>query len=257
MPQSREETIQQALADYREGLFPSYRAAGAAYNVPHTTLSRRHKGTTTTRIVARESQMLLSPIQESLIRDWILYCETCGYAVSHAQLREFVLLLSTSIGGPSTLGIDWIPRFLRRHPDLKTKVGKRIDALRVDNVNEKDLRQWFDQLHCLITRLRLTPDNMYNCDETGIALGVCTNTRVIGTASTRYTRVKRPENREWVSIIECVSAAGIKLKPVVIYKAKTSLQSSWFPNMDNIPDFLYTYSTNGWTSNEISLQWLQ
>ena len=45
MPLSNESDIQQALADYHAGVFPSYRAAASVYNLNHTTLSRRDKGT--------------------------------------------------------------------------------------------------------------------------------------------------------------------------------------------------------------------
>ena len=79
-------------------------------------------------------------------------------------------------------------------------------------------------------------------DETGIGLGVCVNQTVIGSSSTRRSYVKRPENREWVSIIESISAGGERTKPVVIFKGKT-IQTSWFS--DDIPDWLYTTSENG------------
>ena len=71
-------------------------------------------------------------------------------------------------------------------------------------------------------------DNTYNMDETGIALGVCTNTRVLARASKKKAYIKSPENREWVSIIECISATGRKLRCAVIFKGQ-SLQTTWFP----------------------------
>ena len=62
-------------------------------------------------------------------------------------------------------------------------------------------------------------------DETGIALGVCANTRVLARASNKKADVKSPENREWVSIIECVSATGRTLRCAVIFKGQ-SLQTT-------------------------------
>ena len=223
MPQADEQSIQQALADYRAGIFNSYRAAGQTYNVPHTTLSRRDKGTTTTRTIARESQQLFPTELERHLIDWILYCETCGYPITHAQIREFVLLLLQSMNQPTVLGKEWVSRFIHRHNELATKIGQKIDIQRFNNANEEDLQLWFSRLSALMTKLHLTPQNLYNCDETGIALGIYTNTRVVGTSSTRTVRVKRPENREWVSIVECISASPVKLRPLVIFKAKSTL----------------------------------
>jgi hypothetical protein len=48
-------------------------------------------------------------------------------------------------------------------------------------------------------------------DETGVALGVCTNTRVLVSSLKKKAYIKSLEDREWVTIIECVSAAGQRL----------------------------------------------
>ena len=48
-------------------------------------------------------------------------------------------------------------------------------------------------------------------DETGVALGVCTNSQVVASSSKKKAYIKSPENREWVSIIETISAVGVKL----------------------------------------------
>ena len=77
-------------------------------------------------------------------------------------------------------------------------------------------------------------------DETGIALGVCSNTRVIASSSKKKAYVKTPENREWVSIIETMSSTSRKLTPIVVFKGK-SLQTTWFPS-EEIPSWLYTTS---------------
>ena len=151
-------------------------------------------------------------------------------------------------------GYNWVGRFLTRRPDLRSKIGKKIDALRIKNTNPELLQTWFESLQSLMRRIRVHPSNIWNIDETGIALGVCSNQRVIGSSSTTQTYIQTPENREWVSIIECISALGKKITPVVIFKGK-SLQSSWF-TLGRTPEYYYTTSENGWTSNAIGLQWL-
>jgi hypothetical protein len=91
-------------------------------------------------------------------------------------------------------------------------------------------------------------------DETGIALGVCTNSEVIARAGKRKA-YKTPGDHEWVSILETISAAGQKLRCIVIFKGK-SLQTTWFPS-NFMPEWLYTTSENGWTSHEIGSEWLK
>ena len=96
---------------------------------------------------------------------------------------------------------------------------------------------------------------MWNIDEIGIALGVYTNQRVISSSETIYTYIQTSKNREWVSIIEYISVSGLKINPVVIFKGKT-LQSTWF-TLGRTPEYHYTCSEKGWTSNNIGIRWLK
>ncbi|KAF2194643.1 CENP-B protein [Zopfia rhizophila CBS 207.26] len=91
-------------------------------------------------------------------------------------------------------------------------------------------------------------------DEVGCALGVCTNCKVLGDLLKKRTLLKSPQDRKWVLIIEAISADGRCIRPVAIFKGKNP-QASWF-TAQNIPDWHYTTSENGWTSNYIALHWL-
>jgi hypothetical protein len=86
-------------------------------------------------------------------------------------------------------------------------------------------------------------------------LGVCTNHTVLAEAGKRRTYVQTPENREWVTIIECVSAKGDKIRPAVIFRG-VYLQTTWLPR-DLSADFAFTTSKNAWTNNDIALEWLK
>jgi hypothetical protein len=97
--------------------------------------------------------------------------------------------------------------------------------------------------------------NTWNMDEVGNALGPCANQTVIGSQDTTYTYVAKPKDREWVTAIECISAAGRSLMPLIIFKGKY-VQRQWFIP-ENTPQWTYTSSPNAFTSNDIGLQWLQ
>jgi hypothetical protein len=61
--------------------------------------------------------------------------------------------------------------------------------------------------------------------------------------------------QEWVTVIECINAAGTAIGPLVIFKAK-HLNSGWVPPQTH-SDWHFGVSENGWTSNELGLRWLQ
>lgn len=253
MPSDHDIRLEQAASAFRAGQFPSIRKCAAAFGVNYSTLSRHLRGQQSRR-AARAQQQLLSPEQEEHLVQWILRSEAGGNAINHAQFREAVLLVCQVANGPSKVGKDWIYRFLRRHPEVKTKIGQKLDHQRAQASTIDTIQAFFTQLQTLVSQYDIKPQNIWNMDETGIALGVCTNQTVLGTSSTNRTYVQRPENREWVSVIEAVSATGQKIRNIVIFKAQ-SVQITWF-KADNIPDALYTTSEKGWTSNSIGLHWL-
>jgi len=250
---SREVAITQAIADYNTGRFSSQRAAAIAYDVPRSTLSGRLKGAMNSSI-SHHHQQRLSPDQEESLADWILEEDTPGFPPSHARAREMANHILKMNNDQDLVGKAWILQFIQRNPRVASVIGKKIEASRAEAATVQQIRAFLELFKRTQARLNIQQEDIYNMDETGIALGVCTNTRVIASSSKKKTYVKSPENREWVSIIESISATGRKLRCVVIFKG-ASLQTTWFSS--KTPDWLYTTSENGWTSKAIGLKWLQ
>lgn len=75
------------------------------------------------------------------------------------------------------------------------------------------------------TRYSIPAENVWNMDETGIAVGVCINTKVLASLLKKKTYIKSLENRKWVLIIKAVLAVSKKLQPLIIFKG-VSLQTT-------------------------------
>ncbi|PWW75892.1 CENP-B protein, partial [Tuber magnatum] len=58
----------------------------------------------------------------------------------------------------------------------------------------------------------------------------------------------------WVSILECISASGRSMYPMVIFKGKV-VKTTWFME-DDTPNWLIATSSKGWTVSCIALCWL-
>jgi len=91
-------------------------------------------------------------------------------------------------------------------------------------------------------------------DEIGSNIGTETDGVVLGRTAKSTTLTKGGGNREWVTVIECISAAGAYTKPTIIFKGKP-LQHQWF--QEETPDWVYTRSEKGWTHNGVGLGWLR
>jgi hypothetical protein len=102
----------------------------------------------------------------------------------------------------------------------------------------------------------IQPEDIYNFDETGFAIGLISSQKVV-TRAKYYGRrsILQPGNREWVTAIEAICADGYILPPCAIFKGKVAI-AGWFD--DNLPrDWRIEVSANGWTTDEIGLRWLQ
>lgn len=63
-------------------------------------------------------------------------------------------------------------------------------------------------------------------NEHGMGLGICTNSQVLARPGKKHTYLQGPESKEWVTVIESISAIGRKIQRLIIFKGK-DLQTSW------------------------------
>jgi hypothetical protein len=117
------------------------------------------------------------------------------------------------------------------------------------------LFRWFAAIELRLSEQKYEQHNIYNMDEPGFGIGTSQTNRVIvdSTQSTRWKAV--PGRPEWVSVVECISAAGISLPPLIIFKAE-QISSTWITK-DTPNDWRFSASSKGWTSNIHGLEWLR
>ena len=249
----REIQIELAIEAIRTKEVASIRAAQRAYGIPESTLRARLNGSTNRR-AAHEHEKRLAKGQEEFLVEWILEQEAQGFPPTHARAREMATRILRMNGDTQELGHKWVTKFIRDNPRIASVIGKPIEAARINGTHPDAIQEFYTLYEEICRRYHIQPANTWNMDEHGIALGVCTNSRVLASSSKRRSYVKSPESREWVSIIEVVSPLGGFTRPLVIFKG-IAPQTSHFP--DDTPDWRYTTSQNGWTTNGKGISWLQ
>lgn len=91
----------------------------------------------------------------------------------------------------------------------------------------------------------------------GIYWGILSSFKVV-TSSDRSSRprTKRSGNREWVTVIQGVCATGRAVPSYVVVKGIYHLLS-WHQNCQFLKNWRNHTSENGWTTNEIDLDWMK
>lgn len=105
-----------------------------------------------------------------------------------------------------------------------------------------------------VAKYGVSTDNQYNMDEKGIALGVGDKVKVLIPQSQAQAFATMPGNRDWVSLIECISGSRFQLPPYIIFKGK-QVQRAWITSRLN-RETVIRVSDSGWTNSDIALDWL-
>jgi hypothetical protein len=245
-----------ALDDIKHGRVKSLRAAAKLYNIPLTTLHARTKGRIS-RVDKRPSGHKLTQFEEDSLTEWIISMDTRGAAPRPATVRDMANILLAARGNnpPATVGKNWPSTFIQRRDEIRTRFSRRYDYQRALNEDPKSLREWFNKVQSIVDENGIQPEDIYNFDETGFAMGLISAQKVV-TRAEYYGRrsILQPGNREWVTAVEAICADGYSLPPCVIFKGQVAI-AGWF---DNLPkDWRFEVSNNGWTTDEIGLRWLQ
>jgi hypothetical protein len=151
-------------------------------------------------------------------------------------------------------GRNWPKAFEKRHSELLARRDKGIDWDRhKKNIHEKTTH-WFKVIGNVLRDPAILAENVYNMDETGVMLSMPGSVKVlVGKDDMRDCRGVRVK-RTTITAIECISADGRYLNPMIIWPATTH-RSNWttFPT----PGWQYACTESGYTNSKISYEWLK
>jgi hypothetical protein len=177
--------------------------------VSRTTLGDRFRGKHASRATAYEPRRLLTDEQEKALLDWLDLSAIQGRPYDVPTLRSAVHELSGK-----TPGKNWCKRFCERHREVLTAAkASGLDPTRGKNFNEPTVRDYFQKITDIEEKFgKIPPTQIWNMDEKGIQLGGgrkhgCKKFFFLKKRRNRYKL--RNDNLELVTILECVSAAGI------------------------------------------------
>lgn len=256
-----------ASAVLSEGLVPSkpktYAALSESSNVAVSTLWHRAHGRPSREDKAK-SQQYLSPSEEKALVEYLLRMSNNGFPVPLKYLRSLALVIarqrSSVFQAPATdetirpPGRNWPQAFCSRHPELKAKRVKALDWNRHDNNIYDKITNWFEIIGKELHDPVIVPENVYNMDETGVMLSMLASLKVLVSRDDLRTYRGAGVKRTTVTAIECISADGRSLCPLVIWPAATH-RSTWTTHPT--PGWRFACSPSGYTDSRISLDWVK
>ncbi|KAH7463353.1 hypothetical protein FOMA001_g18122 [Fusarium oxysporum f. sp. matthiolae] len=233
----------------------STRRAAKIYEISEPRLRRRRNGIQSRRDFIPKSRKL-SDLEEQIIFQFILDLDSRGFP---SRLR-FVEEMANSLladRDASPVGKRWAHNFVKRQPELKTRLFRKYDYQRAKCEDLSIIRGWFRLVQNTIAKYGIRSDDIWNFDETGFMMGAIMAGMVV-TGSERQGRPKsvQPGNREWITVIQAINAEGQSIAPFIIGAGQYHL-ANWYRECNLPGDWVIATSQNGWTNNQLGLHWLK
>ena len=158
------------------------------------------------------------------------------------------------VRGGEPVGKHWVEKFVTRSDKLKMAFNRAKDRQRILQEDPEIIGAWFKLVEDTKAKYGVHDDDVHNFDKTGFQMGVIGSTKVV-TVTERRARPElvQPGDREWVTVIQSICAAGYATPPFIIYKGRVHI-SAWYEEADIPRDSKVSVSKNGWNNNGLGLE---
>lgn len=226
------------------------------FDVPYQRLRRRLQGSES-RSTRSPTNMRLSSDEEEVLLTYMRRCERLGV---HARVRAVTIsansILRRSHAGTeplTTVTANWTSRFLKRHPTFIKRRQVPQEAIRAAAYDLKDIESWFTRLAALFEEYGIQPEDCWNMDETGFRIGIGKGHYILTEHPEQVHSLPMASNRESLTVVEAISAAGEVVPAMLVIAAKTH-QAAWFESLHN--DTLVGVADTGYMNDELMLAWI-
>ncbi|KAE9309782.1 hypothetical protein PR003_g20432 [Phytophthora rubi] len=201
----------------------SVRKAAKKIGVPTENLRVRVKGEVP--VACRRGPMLtyLSPGADQGLLEVIEHRAARGFCVGISELR-FLIRHAAIVSAkrpvtPTFPDRSFVQRWSKRHSEnISLRKARILDGCRAEASTSEAVHYYYENLVAALDELKLhdRPSQIWNCDETGVcAQGRCQQ-RVFAPKG-MAANVQRSSDRENVTIMGCINAAGGHIPPMYIF----------------------------------------
>lgn len=177
-----------------------------------------------------QGQQYLVPDEETGLANFLLLMSNLGHPVRIKHVPSLALSVKRQRHASDSQikppGKNWAQAFERRHPELKTRRVKVMDWKRHENIIYHKITHWFEVIGTVLQDKNILREHVYNMDETGVMLSMLGTVKVLSARDDLRDYRGAGVKRTIVTAIECISANGRCLLPLIIWPASTH-RSNW------------------------------
>ena len=191
---SKEANIQLTIQAKHRSPKLSWEKLGRIYSCYFNTIKRRYHGAKPPYVI-NIAKRNLTQFEEDIIAKRVINLDSCAFPPRMRYVEKMANILLRA-RNTSPIGKNWASSFIRRRPDLRTRLNRRIDYQRVLNEDPIAYRAWFKLVSDTIEEHDILPEDIYNFDETGFLMGMILTYMVI-ISSERRGRPRQAQQGDW------------------------------------------------------------
>ena len=247
-----ENRIEEAINALHNGWYKNCTKAARAYDVPIRQLQRRWNESNS-KSTRPSTNKALTEEQEEAIREYIDRCDRFNMCARPKMIVGAAnYLIRTE---DRKVGHQWFNRFLERNPQYNKRKQKPLATDRKNSHSLTDMRDYFHKLKAAIENKGITDVDVWNVDETGFRIGCGRAQMVITMDPKKPLRMTDPDNRDYITTVECISSGGEVIPPLIIISGVQILHK-WCQENDLHDDILIGTSDSGYSNDDLAMDWL-
>jgi hypothetical protein len=247
----------------------SVRNSSAVHGIPRKTLQRHLAGRVNIPGHLGRFQTALSAEVEEVVVNHVKAMQGMFFGLCPNDVRMLAFDLSQRLNMTDTdgrlnrhvfnprklmAGVDWFAGFMRRHNDISLRQPEATSLCRAVGFNRPAVDKFFKLLKAVTERESLTPDRIWNVDESGVTT-VHTPKKIIANRGQKQVgKITSGERGQTSTVVCAMSAAGTYCPPMIIFARK---RMSDLLMKDAPPLAIGAISDNGWINQDLFVRWLQ
>jgi hypothetical protein len=150
-------------------------------------------------------------------------------------------------------GKSWLRNFKLRHPDLVSRKSQPLEMGRARGLCPTSVATLYSNLQELYSQNNYPPSHIWNCDESGVQAGRSGGATVLAKCGSKSVHTIEADQREHLSVLSCINAAGGKIPNFYIMKGTYFLKDYI---QDCEPDAVMAMQPNAWMTKWLFESWI-
>jgi len=187
--------------------------------------------------------------------DWCRRMSDFFFPVTMLILVSMAVAILRARSSQVVPGIHWGRHFLSRQPSIKLKYCQYLEKARAKvTATVEEQRKWYQTLRSLVQHHKIIPENLWNCNEKGIIMGLAVGCQKAIVRANAQSKVARTDgNREFYSVLETISATGHVIPPFIVWANKVHCVG--FYGTDSRPA-TFSQSPSGYMDDGLGLDYI-